>query len=131
MMVGRLWMSRAGMSWPEDCGLGKEGNLVLGLGSDLKTLSWPDLDWQDRVQVGNAWGTSQKRRVLEIGLIFCRPWGRVVSDTFFSRDLPYFSRDFTCVQWNIPMCSPILIFIFGRRYKNVPTVFLKIGDSET
>ncbi len=35
---------------------------------------------------------------------------------FFSQDLPHFSRDFAYVHWNIPKCSPIRIFIFGRRF---------------
>ena len=59
---------------------------------------------------------------------------RYVSETFFSQDLSLFSRDFAYVHWNIPTCSPIRIFIFGRRYvpilKTFPLFFLKIGVSE-
>jgi hypothetical protein len=55
--------------------------------------------------------------------------GRVLACTgYFSLDLSHFSRNLTYVHWNIPTCSSIRIFIFGRRYfpilKNVP-IFLK------
>jgi hypothetical protein len=43
----------------------------------------------------------------------------------FSRDLSLFSRDFTYVHWNIPTCSPIRIFIFGRRYVPILNTFLQ------
>jgi hypothetical protein len=43
----------------------------------------------------------------------------------FSRDLSHFSRDFTYVHWNIPTCSPIRIFIFGRRYVPILKMLLR------
>ncbi len=49
-----------------------------------------------------------------------------VSDTFFSRDLPLFSRDFTYVHWNILTCFLIRIFIFGWRYVPILKTFLRL-----
>jgi hypothetical protein len=51
----------------------------------------------------------------------------MVSHTFFSRDLSLYPRDFTYVRWNIPTCSPIRIFIFGRRYVPILKKFLRFS----
>jgi hypothetical protein len=55
-----------------------------------------------------------------------RPVGRPekVSDTFFSRDLPFFSLDSTYDHRNIPQYSAIQIFIFGQRYVPILKTFL-------
>ncbi len=39
--------------------------------------------------------------------------------------LIHFSRDFVYVYWNVPTCSPIRIFIFGRRYVPILKSFLR------
>ncbi len=46
-----------------------------------------------------------------------------VSDKCFPRDLTLFSLDSTYNHWNIPTCSPIRIFIFGRRYVPILKTF--------
>jgi hypothetical protein len=47
---------------------------------------------------------------------------RLAQSQQFLRDV---SRDFTYVHWNIATCSPIRIFIFGRRYVPILKTFLR------